>query len=381
VIDMAGYEDEDAHTLPGRMRAQTMAAVREADAVLFLIDARAGVTPLDEEISRWLREEPTPVILAGNKAEGRAAESGLLEAYALGLGDPISVSALHGRGTGDLLDAIVEALERIDGAEHDEDTGDEIRVAILGRPNVGKSSLLNAILGRPRVIVSEVAGTTRDSVDTVFVRNERHYRLIDTAGLRRKRKHRQGIEYYSELRALQAVGRADIALVLVDSSDGLVEGDLAVADEGRKAGCATLVVLSKWDITTVEIEDVRQRMLVKLRQRPAIMTTSALTGRNVDKLLDAVEELFGRFTSRAGTGVLNRAMEEITAKREPPRSGRRRLNLLYATQYDTRPPRFRIVVNDRSLVTRDYAYYVENQLRARLGLEGAPVIIDFQSRT
>jgi len=140
-------------------------------------------------------------------------------------------------------------------------------------------------------------------------------------------------------------------------------------------------VLSKWDITTVEIEDVRERMLVKLRQRPAIMTTSALTGRNVDKLLDAVEELFGRFTSRAGTGALNRAMEEITAKREPPRSGRRRLNLLYATQYDTRPPRFRIVVNDRSLVTRDYAYYVENQLRARLGLEGVPVIIDFQSRT
>jgi GTP-binding protein len=198
--------------------------------------------------------------------------------------------------------------------------------------------------------------------------------------MRRKRKHRQGIEFYSEVRALQALERSDIALVLVDSSDGLVDGDLSVADEARKAGCATLVVLSKWDITTVEIDDVAERMGGKLRQRPSIITTSALTGRNVDKLLDAIEELFTRFTSRVGTGVLNRAIEEITAMREPPRSGRRRLNLLYATQYTTRPPRFRIVVNDRALVTRDYSYFVENQLRKRLQLEGCPVIIDFQSR-
>jgi GTP-binding protein len=189
---------------------------------------------------------------------------------------------------------------------------------------VGKSSLMNAILGRPRVIVSDVPGTTRDSVDTVFVRGQTRFRLIDTAGLRRKRKHRQGIEYYSELRALQAVERADIAMVLVDASDGLVDGDLSVADEARRAGCATLVVLSKWDISTVDLDDVRERMAVKLRQRPSIITTSALTGRNVDKLLDAVEELFGRFTSRVGTGALNRAVEEITAQREPPRTGRRR---------------------------------------------------------
>jgi len=380
LIDTGGVDPGDESPMQSEVAEQARIAVQEAHLVLLVIDARAGLAAGDEEIAQILRRSRRPVLVVANKVDDPSHEAGGLELHALGLGDPISVSALHGRGTGDLLDAIVEALERIDGAEHDEDTGDEIRVAILGRPNVGKSSLLNAILGRPRVIVSEVAGTTRDSVDTVFVRNDRHFRLIDTAGLRRKRKHRQGIEYYSELRALQAVGRADIALVLVDSSDGLVEGDLAVADEARKAGCATLVVLSKWDITTVEIEDVRERMLVKLRQRPAIMTTSALTGRNVDKLLDAVEELFGRFTSRSGTGALNRAMEEITAKREPPRSGRRRLNLLYATQYDTRPPRFRIVVNDRSLVTRDYAYYVENQLRARLGLEGVPVIIDFQSR-
>jgi len=207
------------------------------------------------------------------------------------------------------------------------------------------------------------------------------FRLIDTAGMRRKRKHRQGIEYYSELRALAALERADVALVLIDASDGLVEGDLTVADAARQAGCATLVVLSKWDISTVEVDDVRERLAGKLRQRPSIVTTSSLTGRNIDRMLDAVVELFGRYTSRVGTGELNRAIAEITAQREPPRSGRRRLNLLYATQYATRPPRFRIVVNDRSLVTRDYAYYVENQLRRRFELEGVPVIIDFQSRT
>jgi GTP-binding protein len=189
------------------------------------------------------------------------------------------------------------------------------------------------------------------------------------------------VEYYSEVRALAAAERADVALVLIDSSEGLVEGDLAVADEARKAGCATLVVLSKWDIAETTVEDVAERLGGKLRQRPAIVTSSALTGRNVEKLLDAIEELFERYTSRVPTGQLNRAMAEITAMREPPRQGRRSLNMLYATQYRTRPPRFRIVTNDRGLVTRDYGYFVENQLRRRLGLEGVPVVVDFTTRS
>ena len=320
--------------------------------------------------------------MVANKVDDAAHEAGALELHALGLGDPIAVSALHGRGTGDLLDAVVDRLpEAEEGDETEEEEDDEIRVAILGRPNVGKSSLVNAILGRPRVIVAPTPGTTRDAIDTLFERGGRRFRLIDTAGLRRKRRHRQGIEYWSEVRALDAAKRADIALVLVDSSEGLAEGDLTVADEARKAGCATLVVLSKWDITTVDVDDIGERLTRKLRQRPAMVTTSALTGRNVDRLLDAIEELFGRHTSRVGTGALNRAMAEIGAARETPRQGRRKLNVLYATQYRTRPPRFRIVVNDRSLVTRDYAYFVENQLRRRLGLEGTPVIIDFKSRS
>jgi GTPase len=380
LIDTGGVNAGDDSPMQAQVAEQARLAVQEADLVLLVIDARAGLAAGDEEIAQILRRSGRPVRVVANKVDDLAHEAGALELHALGLGEPLAVSALHGRGTGDLLDEIVQQLAGIEGAEHSDEVGDEIRVAILGRPNVGKSSLLNAILGRPRVIVSDVPGTTRDAVDTPFTRGETRFRLVDTAGMRRKRKHRQGIEFYSEVRALQALERSDIALVLVDSSDGLVEGDLSVADEARKAGCATLVVLSKWDITTVEIDDVAERMGGKLRQRPAIITTSALTGRNVDKLLDAIEELFTRFTSRVGTGVLNRAIEEITAMREPPRSGRRRLNLLYATQYTTRPPRFRIVVNDRALVTRDYSYFVENQLRKRLQLEGCPVIIDFQSR-
>ena len=380
LVDTGGVDAGDDSPMQAQVAAQAREAVEEADLVLLVIDARAGLAAGDEEIAQILRRSRRPVLVVANKVDDTAHEQAALELHALGLGDPVSVSALHGRGTGDLLDQVVERLREA-GGEHERVDADELRVAILGRPNVGKSSLLNVILGRPRVIVSDTPGTTRDAIDTVFQRGQTRFRLIDTAGMRRKRRHRQGIEYYSEVRALQAADRADIALVLVDSSDGVVDGDLSVADAARKAGCATLVVLSKWDITSTTVETAAERLAGKLRQRPAIVTTSALTGRNIDRLLDAVEQLFVSYTSRVGTGELNRAMADIRALREPPRSGRRRLNMLYATQYRTRPPRFRIVVSDRKLVTRDYAYFVENQLRSRLGLEGCPVIIDFRSRS
>ncbi len=381
LIDTGGVDPGDDSPMQVQVAAQARTAVEEADVVAVVIDARAGLAAGDEEIAQILRRSHRPVVVVANKVDDAAHEPAALELHRLGLGDPIPVSALHGRGTGDLLDAIVDRLDAVDGGGRAvDDDADEIGVAILGRPNVGKSSLLNAILGQPRVIVADQPGTTRDAIDTPFQRGERRFRLIDTAGLRRKRKHRQGIEYYSEVRALAAAERADVALVLVDSSEGLVDGDLAVADVARKAGCATIVVLSKWDIAETSVEDVAERLGGKLRQRPAIVTSSALTGRNTGRLLDAVEEIFERYTSRVSTGVLNREMAEIAAMREPPRQGRRRLNMLYATQYRTRPPRFRIVVNDRGLVTRDYGYFVENQLRRRLGLEGVPVVVDFSSR-
>ena len=246
---------------------------------------------------------------------------------------------------------------------------------------MGKSSLLNAILGRPRVIVSDVPGTTRDAVDTPFVRGDTRFRLVDTAGMRRKRNHRQGIEYYSELRALQALERSDIALVLVDSSDGLVEGDLSVADEARKAGCATLVVLSKWDITTVEIDDVRERMGGKLRQRPidhhhlgADRPQRRQAAGRDRGAVRAASHLAGRHGRAQPHDRGDHRHARTSAQRTAPAQPAVRHPV------HTRPPRFRIVVNDRGLVTRDYAYFVENQLRKRLQLEGCPVIIDFQSR-
>jgi GTPase len=381
LVDTGGVDIADATPITRSIAQQAQEAVEEADLVLFVVDAQVGITPGDEEVAQILRESKKPILVLANKIDDPRKDSLALELHRLGLGDPIPISALHGHGAGDLLDEIVQYLESHDAAPRAELSEDAIRVAILGRPNVGKSSLINALLGRERVIVSEIPGTTRDSVDTVLQRGDQTFVLVDTAGLRRKRRHRQGIEYYSEVRALAAADRADVALVLIDSSDGLVEGDLAVADVARRAGCATIVVLSKWDIANTTVEDVAERLGGKLRQRPAIVTSSSVTGRNVDKLLDAVEELFGRYTSRVSTGQLNRAMAEIGAMRDAPRQGRRRLNLLYATQYRTRPPRFRIVTNDRKLVNRDYGFFVENQLRRRLGLEGVPVVVDFTTRS
>jgi GTP-binding protein len=312
------------------------------------------------------------VLLIANKIDDPAQDSLALDLHRLGLGDPMPLSALHGHGTGDLLDRIVAELPGDGRAEIPETA---IRVAILGRPNVGKSSLLNAILGRERVIVSEIPGTTRDAIDTVFERGERMFVFVDTAGMRRKRRHRQGVEYYSELRALDAAERADVALVLIDTSEGIVEQDLAVADVARKAQCATIVVLSKWDVTSVGIEDVRPELERRLRQRPPHVAVSAKTGRGLERLLDLIERQFDKYTARVPTAELNRFLGELQERRETA------VRILYGAQVETRPPRFRFTVNNRRHVTRDYGYWVENQLRERFELEGVPVTIDFVPRS
>jgi GTP-binding protein len=384
LVDTGGVDVADPSPLTRSIADQAREAVADADLVLFLTDSRAGITPGDEEIAAILRAARKPVLLVVNKIDDPARDVDALEFHRLGIGDPIPISALHGHGTGDLLDAIVQVLqEQARGRQAlTRSVGEEaIRVAILGRPNVGKSSLLNALLGRERVIVSEVPGTTRDAIDTVLERDSRTFVLVDTAGLRRKRKHRQGIAYYSELRALEAAERADVALVLIDAAEGVVEQDLTVADVARKANCSTLVVLSKWDIATVRVEDVRPVLARKLRQRPPFIAVSAKTGRGVGRVLDEVERLFDRHTARVPTAELNRALAELRSARQPPSRNGKRLNLLYGAQVATRPPRFRLVVNDRRLITRDYGYWVENELRARFGLEGVPVSIDFVPRS
>ncbi|MGH3133737.1 MAG: ribosome biogenesis GTPase Der [Gaiellaceae bacterium] len=374
LIDTGGVDRADTGPFGPKVAEQARQAIEEADLVLFVVDARVGVTPGDEELAEILRASRRQVLVLANKLDDPRRDAEALEFHRLGLGDPIPLSALHGHGTGDLLDEVVRRLpgtgERPVGLE-------AIRVAILGRPNVGKSSLLNALLGRERVIVSEVPGTTRDTIDTVLRRGETTYVLVDTAGLRRKRKQRQGIEYYSELRALEAAERADVAVCLVDASEGVVEQDLSVADVARKAGCATVVALSKWDIAEVRIDDVRPDLERRLRQRPPILAVSAATGRGLERLLDTIEDVFSRYVGRIPTAQLNRALQQLREARQPPGRRGRRLNLLYGTQVSSRPPRFRLFVNDRGLVTRDYGYWVENELRRRFRLEGVPVSIDF----
>jgi GTPase len=377
LVDTGGVDVADKTPLTRQVAEQARIAIAEADLVLLVTDARAGITPGDEEIAGILRRARKPVLLAANKIDDPSRDDEAVEFHRLGLGDPIPISALHGLGTGDLLDRIVEGLPGEGPAEVGEEA---IGVAILGRPNVGKSSLLNALVGEERVIVSELPGTTRDSVDTVLQRDRTTFVLVDTAGLRRKRRQRQGVEYYSELRAVRAAERADVALVLVDSSEGLVDQDLAVADVARTAGCSTLVVLSKWDIAAVGFEDVRPRLEERLRQRPPLVAASAKTRRGIGRLLDRVEALYRKHTARIATGELNRFLQELRLQRPGPARNNRRLNLLYGTQVSARPPRFRLFVNDPGLVTRDYGYWVENRLRDRFELAGVPVVIDFVAR-
>jgi GTPase len=378
LVDTGGLDIAGTDPITRSVAEQAKAAVDEADLVLFLTDARAGITPGDEELAQILRAARKPVIVIANKIDDPDQDALAFEFHRLGLGDPVPLSAMHGHGTGDLLDTVVA---RLPGRGRPAVSEEAIRVAILGRPNVGKSSLLNAVLGEERVIVSEQPGTTRDAIDTMLRRGERELVFIDTAGLRRKRRQRQGIDYYSELRALAAAERADVALVIIDASEGIVDQDLTVADVARKAQCSTIAVLSKWDIAEVNIENARARLAERIRQRPPVLTVSAKTGRGVARLLDRIESQFDKHVERIPTAELNRFLAELREVREAPARNGRRLNLLYGTQVRARPPRFRFFVNDPSLVTRDYGYWVENQLRDRFELDGVPVSIDFVRRS
>jgi GTPase len=378
LIDTGGVDIVDPSPITRQIAEQARAAIAEADLVLFVVDARQGITPGDEELAQILREAKKDVLVLANKVDDPGQTNLAYEFHSLGFGDPFPISGLHGSNTGDLLDEVLDRLP-IEAARTA--AGDAIRVAILGRPNVGKSSLFNKLLGEERTIVDSVPGTTRDTIDTSIEHNGRTFLLVDTAGLRRKRKQRQGIDYYTELRALDAAARADVALVLIDSHDGIVEGDVTAVEVARKAHCSTLIVLSKWDISEITIEDVRPELQRRFRQRPPFITISSTTGRGVSRLLDKVAELYDTHVSRVPTGELNRFLGELKEARQPPSKGGRRLNLLYGAQVATRPPRFRFTVNDPGLVTRDYGYWVENQLRERFELEGVPVAIDFRKRS
>jgi GTP-binding protein len=314
------------------------------------------------------------VIVAANKVDD-ARQTGLAaEFYGLGLGDPIAVSATQGLGTGDLLDTIVERLPSRAG-EVDEPT----RLALIGRPNVGKSSLVNRLLGEERVIVTPVAGTTRDAIDTRIEFDGRPLTLIDTAGLRRRTKVAGTVDYYAQLRSEQAAERADVAIVVCDASEGVTAEDLSVAELAMKKKCATVLALNKWDVTDTDLEDAKARTARKLRQRPPLLAVSAKTGRGLKRLVAEALRVADSAQQRIPTSELNRFLGDLQALREPPSVRGKRLRMYYMTQFETSPPRFAVQVNDRGRVTRDYAYFLENRLRDRYALQGVPLVIDFKT--
>ncbi len=374
LVDTGGVDLAEEGELSEAVRRQARAAVAEADLALLVVDARSGLRPGDAELAGELRGGTVPVIVAANKVDD-ARQSGLAaEFYGLGLGDPVAVSATQGLGTGDLLDLVVERLPHT-AAAADEAT----RLALIGRPNVGKSSLLNRLLGEERTIVTPVAGTTRDSIDTRVELDGRELVLVDTAGLRRRTKVAGSVDYYAQLRSERAAERAAVAIVVCDATEGVTSDDFRVAEMAMQKKCATVIALNKWDVTDTDLEDAKARVTRKLRQRPQVMAVSAKTSRGLKRLVAEALSLADRSDQRIQTADLNRFLSDLQATREPPAVGGRRLRLYYMAQFETSPPRFAVQVNHRGRVTRDYAFFLENRLRDRYGLQGVPLVIDFKT--
>ena len=385
LIDTGGVDLDDRAELARAVQEQVQAALADADAAVLVVDARAGLRPGDHEVADLLRRRDRPVLVAANKIDSVRDIPLAAEFHALGLGEPVAVSAAQGLGTGDLLDRIVELAPALESEEDPDSQDDTVHLAVIGRPNVGKSSLVNRFAGAERVIVSPLAGTTRDAIDLPIEFEDRRLVLVDTAGLRRQAKVGESLEYYTSLRSRRAAERADVALVVCDATDGITAQDLRVAELAMRSGCATALVLNKWDLAEdVDLEHERARASQKLRLRPRVLTASAKTGRNVQRLLAEAVALADRRASRIPTPQLNRFLSDVVTARQPPTGGParggHRLRLLYMTQTGERPPRFSIQVNSRARVTRDYAYYIENRLRERYHLAGVPVIIDFVER-
>lgn len=383
IVDTAGFEDEDAQTLPGRMRQQTEAAAENADVALFVIDSRAGITPLDREIANWLRSLSTPIVLLANKAEGRAGEPGILDSYSLGLGDPIPFSAEHGEGLDDLFHSLLPYVER-DEEDFDEEEDEEARanaplkLAIVGRPNAGKSTLVNRMLGEDRMITGPEAGITRDSISIDWEWQGRSVRLIDTAGLRRKAKVDDKLEKLSAADTQRAIDFAEVVVLLLDATRGLEAQDLRIADQIFTEGRAMIIALNKWD--TVEngsalFQGVRAALdegFAQVRGVP-LLTISAVSGKGIDQLLEVAFEVREAWSKRVPTGQLNRWFEVAVDKNPPPAPGGKRIKLRYVTQIKTRPPSFVVFGNRVDDLPESYRRYLVNGIRKELGFGAVPV--------
>ena len=389
VVDTAGYEEDAAATLPGRMRAQTEAAVAMADVALFMIDARAGLVPLDEEIARWLRGATIPIILVANKAEGKAGESGILESLALGFGDPVQLSAEHGEGMGDLLEALLPHIDRPEGEEaaedEDEDNPDApLKLAIVGRPNAGKSTLINRMLGEDRLITGPEAGITRDSIAVDWMwpdpkeNRERAVRLIDTAGMRKKALVQDKLEKLSVADARHAIDFAEVVVLLLDATRGLEAQDLRIADAVLQEGRALVVAINKWDVAEDAsrlFNGVRAALEEGLSQVKGVpvLTVSAATGKGLDMLLQVAFETREAWSKRIGTGELNRWFERAVEANPPPAPGGKRIKLRYLTQAKTRPPGFVLFGTRVDQLPMSYQRYLINGIRRDLGFGAVPV--------
>ncbi len=379
LVDTGGMEFSTDDAFGASIREQAIVAAEESDAIVFLVDGRVGPTAGDEDVARVLKRSGRPVFLAVNKADTPGEERVADEFWALGLGEPMAVSALHGHGTGDLLDVVVAALPEAEPA--DEAPG--IGVAIIGRPNAGKSSVYNQLLGVERAIVSEVAGTTRDAIDTVLERDGVSYRLVDTAGLRRRGKIDESVEYFSFVRAMRAIDRADVALLVVDASEGVTDGDQRVARFAEERRCALVVLLNKWDVVDEEAAEAAADDIVRklgfVGYAP-VLRVSALTGRAMGKVFDAIDTVYASYTVEVPTSKLNRLLTRLRESGHTASKHGATLKVRYGTQTHVGPPGFTFFVNRPRLVDENYRRYLENRMREEFELTGTPVILKFRQK-
>lgn len=383
LIDTGGIEVGSDDAFQGSITAQALEAARQADVIVFVVDGKVGVNADDEEVARILRRSNKPVLLAANKMDHPKMEEGLWEFYQLGLGDPWPVSAMHGNGTGDLLDEVVRHLRELDVAQG-EDEVEAVNVAIIGRPNAGKSSLTNRLTDNDRSIVSDVAGTTRDAIDTLVEHDGTTYRIVDTAGLRRKSQIDQDVEYYGFVRAMRAIDRADVALLVVDSSIGLTNEDQRVAGYAAERGCAMVIVLNKWDL--VEGPDEKQKIRDRIADRMTfvgyapVVAISALTGKKVQRIWEAIDEAFENYSRVIPTGKLNAFLTTIRESGHTISKGKAILRMKYVTQTATKPPRFTFFCNRPDVVDDNYERYLENRMREAFPLVGTPIRLRFKKK-
>jgi len=381
LVDTGGIEFTTDDRFGDSIREQAVVAAQEADVVVFLVDGTVGIAPGDEEVAGLLRRQKTPVFLAVNKLDTPGREEAIHDFWGLGLDSPWPVSALHGHGTGDLLDAIVEALPEVEP----EEAADEIGIAIIGKPNAGKSSLYNKLLGVERAIVSDVAGTTRDAIDTVLEHEGRTYRLVDTAGLRRKSQIEESVEYYGFVRAMRAIDRADVALLVVDVEAGVTDQDQRVARFAEERGCGMLVVLNKWDLleTPEEKIEIVERLPDKLGfvGFAPVVRVSAKTGTGVHKILPMLSTIYDAYSQEIATSALNRLLTELRATGHTISKGGKMLRLQYVTQTGTCPPQFTFFANHPRMVEPNYERYLENRLREAFDLTGTPVRLRFKQKS